>query len=522
MRVLFLHPNFDAPLGVSIGISYVAGTLRRAGHEVHALHVSELLGYPFDLERILADVRAVDPGLVGISSGYNHYPEMRRVIDAVEGQLGIPVLLGGIHTTLNTEHVMAENPRLSFANCGEGEESTLELVEALESGRDPADIRNLWVRTPSGIRANATRPFMDLAHLADMATDIWDFQGVIDQRRGWVNVSAQRGCPYRCPYCHNNGVAQVMSKRMGVPSSSNSALGFLRYRPAEAMVRELCAIRDRWDMQAFSFIDDTFTMNPEWVRGFLELYAREVRVPFVCNTTAIDLDAALLDALVAAGCRIVRMGVESGSSRIVNDVLKRRFIGEERLRWAFRAAQERGLNALAFLMIGNIGETRDEMLQTFRLNADLRPTSMKLSLAHPYPGTDYETMAVRQESVDPGKRVHNFIEESVLSRSDSDRLWLDKVRTFYFWYVNRYLENEGAPRFERLIDELEALPPERWRDAEVRRALWQRHEEESAELRARGVWHYTTPFAERTDIVVSATFVAEERELIRRELTEPH
>ena len=47
-------------------------------------------------------------------------------------------------------------------------------------------------------------------------------------------------------------------------------------------------------------------------------------------------------------------------------------------------------------------------------------------------------------------------------------------------------------------------------------------EEESAELRDHGVWHYTTPFAERTDIVVSATFVAEERELIRRELTEPH
>src|SRR5262245_37635530 len=237
MRVLFIHPNFDAPLGVSIGISYVAGTLRRAGHEVHALHVSELMGYPFDLERILADVRAVDPGLVGISSGYNHYPEMRRVIDAVEGELGIPVLLGGIHTTLNTERVMAENPRLSFANCGEGEESTLELVDALEHGRDPAEIRNLWVHTPSGLRANATRPFMDLAHLADMATDIWDFQGVIDRRRGWVNVSAQRGCPYRCPYCHNNGVAQVMARRMGQSSSSNAALGFLRYRPADAMVR---------------------------------------------------------------------------------------------------------------------------------------------------------------------------------------------------------------------------------------------------------------------------------------------
>jgi radical SAM superfamily enzyme YgiQ (UPF0313 family) len=355
-----------------------------------------------------------------------------------------------------------------------------------------------------------------------MATDIWDFQGVIERRRGWVNVSAQRGCPYRCPYCHNNGVAQVMAQRMGRASSGNAALGFLRYRPAADMVRELCAIRDRYDMQAFSFIDDTFTMNPAWLRGFLELYGREVRVPFVCNTTACDLDDEQLDRLVAAGCRILRMGVEAGSERVAHDVLRRRFVGEDRLRWAFRAAGERGLNALAFLMIGNVGETRAEMLETFRLSAELRPTSMKLSLAQPYPGTDYHALAVREGSLDQEKRVHNFIEESVLDRCAAERLWLDKVRMFYFWYVNRRLENEAGPRFARLIEELEALPAERWRQADARAELWRRHEQESLELRGRGVWHYTAPFAERSDIVVSATVVAREGELLRRELAEPH
>jgi radical SAM superfamily enzyme YgiQ (UPF0313 family) len=243
-------------------------------------------------------------------------------------------------------------------------------------------------------------------------------------------VSAQRGCPYRCPYCHNNGVAQVMAQRMGRASSSNAVLGFLRHRPAEAMVRELCFLRDRYEMQAFSFIDDTFTMNPGWLRGFLELYRREVQVPFVCNTTALDLDEERLDLLVDAGCRILRMGVESGSERVAHEVLERRFIGEKRLRWAFRAAQERGLNALAFLMIGNLGETRAEMLETFRLNAELRPTSMKLSLAQPYPGTDYHRAAVRRGSIDPAKRVHNFIQDSVLNRPAAERVWLDKARTF--------------------------------------------------------------------------------------------
>jgi hypothetical protein len=56
----------------------------------------------------------------------------------------------------------------------------------------------------------------------------------------------------------------------------------------------------------------------------------------------------------------------------------------------------------------------------------------------------------------------------------------------------------------------------------VRGELWRRDEELSLELRQRDVWHYTAPFAERSDIVVSGTVVAREGELLRRELVDPH
>lgn len=329
-------------------------------------------------------------------------------------------------------------------------------------------------------------------------------------------------CPYRCPYCHNNGVAQVIAGHGGLESSNNSALGFLRYRPAEDMVRELRSIRDRYSMEAFAFIDDTFTMNHEWLAGFLDRYRAEVDVPFICNTTAIDLDGSILDHLTAAGCRIVRLGVESGSQRILGDVLKRRFISQEQLRWAFRAIQERGMHALAFSMIGNYGETPSETLETFRFNAELRPTSMTFSLAQPYPGTDYFDRVNEKGGLDESRRTHNFIESSILKRDDRERLWLDKVRTFYFWYVNRYLENEASPLFERLIERLEGLGAESWSRPGVRRALWRRHQELSEELQASGVMHYTTPFPERPDIVVSSIVVAEKGEWIRREVAEPH
>lgn len=313
-----------------------------------------------------------------------------------------------------------------------------------------------------------------------------------------------------------------MAERRGLSGSGNTELGFPRYRPPADVVRELRGIRERYDMQAFSFIDDTFTMNHAWLRELLALYRQEIGVPFVCNTTAIDLDEDILDELAAAGCRIVRMGVESGSPRVVEEVLKRRFIGRDKLRWAFRAVQARGMHALAFSMIGNAGESRAEVEATLRFNAELAPTSMKLSLAQPYPGTDYHELAQRGAGIDDTVRVHNFIEQSVLRRPDDERLWLDKVRTFYFWYVSRELGNEGSPAFARLIDELEGLSEDRWHAPEIRAELWRRHEELARDLQARGVLHYTAPFGERTDIVVSGLVVAEHGELIRREQADPH
>ncbi len=521
MRVLLILPNFDAPLGVSVGLSYIAASLRRGGHEVEALHICEQLGAPWELDRVAGEVAEFAPGLVGISTGFNHYPEMAALAARIETDLCTSVVLGGIHPTLNAPAVMAENPSLSFLNVGEGEASMLELAHALEHGGDVTTIANIHARVDGVVHTNAPRPFSSLHDLPPMDTSIWDFQRITDLRRGWINVSAQRGCPWRCSYCHNNGEARLFAQALERPGASNAELGFLRYRPVDAMIEELVGLRDTYRMHAFSFIDDTFTMNPAWVTGFLRRYRDEVAVPFVCNTAAVNLDQELVEALADAGCHLVRMGVESGSDRLRSRLMQRPF-PESRLRWAFEAVQAAGMHALAFNMIGNVGETRDETLETFRFNALLQPSSMKLSLAHPYPGTDYHDTASDQGAIDPARRTHNFIDASVLRRDADEALWLDKVATFYFCYVNREMTGAATAGYARFVDDLEALGAEGWRDAEIRAGLWARHDALSASLQEHGVMHYTAPFPERPDIVVSGLDVARGAQIIERVVAEPH
>src|SRR5262249_36944621 len=172
--------------------------------------------------------------------------------------------------TLNTQNVMRDNPWIDFANVGEGDDSILDLVNALESNCDTNRICNVWSRRDGEIVANPARRLKDITTIPWMDLEAWHFKRITENRRGWVNVYMNRGCPYRCTYCHNNGVAKVLQKSFGTKTSSNDDLGYLRLRGIDDMIGELKAILNKYDfVSAFSFNDDTFTMDQDYMKEFL-------------------------------------------------------------------------------------------------------------------------------------------------------------------------------------------------------------------------------------------------------------
>ena len=109
------------------------------------------------------------------------------------------------------------------------------------------------------------RPLKDITTMPWMDLENWPhFQRIAESRRGWVNVYMNRGCPYRCTYCHNNGVAKVLQEGYGTKTSSNKALGYPWLRGIDDMLGEQKHIANRFPfVSAFSFNDDTFTMDQD-------------------------------------------------------------------------------------------------------------------------------------------------------------------------------------------------------------------------------------------------------------------
>jgi radical SAM superfamily enzyme YgiQ (UPF0313 family) len=519
MKVQFIWPNFDCPIGLSIGVAYLSGALKAAGHDTRILHVCEWLDYPWDVDRIVSDVNDYDPDLIAFSTGFVHYPEMCMTGERLKKALDRPIIFGGIHTTLNVRGVMNDNPWLDFGNVGEGDDSILELAAAIERGADTSGISNVWARTPGGVKGNGSRRLKDISTIPWMDLEGWQFERISENRRGWVNVYMNRGCPYRCTYCHNNGVAKVLQESFQTRTSNNTDLGYLRLRSIDCMIGELKSILERYDfVKAFSFNDDTFTMDQEYMKEFLIRYREEIGLPWVCNTTVLDVDREMLQIMKASNCDLVRFGVETASSRIRKTVLRRDF-ANDKTEERFKTCREIGLRSFAYNIIANPTESLEETRDTLRMNARLLPDGLKISLGYPFPGTEYHDIAQGLDLIDENKHLHNFIYDTKLKWSDEERLWIDKVRCVYWWWMNTYLENEASPMYEALVKLVEDMSAEEWQDPETERRLWELDESVSSVLQARGITHYTIPFKERPEI--SILHVGEELAL-DREVLDPH
>ncbi len=103
---------------------------------------------------------------------------------------------------------------------------------------------------------------------------------------------------------------------------------------------------------------------------------------------------------------------------------------------------------------------------------------------------------------------HNFIHDTKLKWSPEDRLWIDKVRCLFWWWMNIYLENEASPLYGELVKVVEAMSTEEWLNPETERRMWDLDDALSNVLKARGIRHYTISFKDRPEIPGTADAVA--------------
>ncbi|MFQ6079142.1 MAG: cobalamin-dependent protein, partial [Thermodesulfobacteriota bacterium] len=121
MHVLFIYPNLNAQIGFNYGVAFLSAVLRRHGHVTRLLNINESLGYPLDLERVVSDVKAFSPDLVGFSVVSNQFQYALEIAKAIRSHTEAPFVCGGIHATM-APHEVLKMGIFDYVCLGEGEE----------------------------------------------------------------------------------------------------------------------------------------------------------------------------------------------------------------------------------------------------------------------------------------------------------------------------------------------------------------------------------------------------------------
>ncbi len=373
-----------------LGIGYVAASLENTPHDVRLLdaHVGRMTDR--DVQMVVENEK---PDVVGLTFTTENRFEAFATARAIrEAAPGCHLTAGGPHVSLAATDTLEGVSVFDSVVAGEGEITMVELVEALSTGReqDLGKIGGLVYRDSDGaIRSNPVRDrIMDLdsipfpaRHLYPPMSD-YHFQFEVPGKgiRQFSNLMTSRGCPCACNFC---ATPKVWGRQV-------------RMRSPENIMSEIDLMVERHGAQALWFFDDTFNSSPNRVRKLCAMIRdRKYDLPWFCEVRVDQMSKDLLADMRDAGCYTIGFGVESGSQRILDDVVGKH-LKLEKVHELYGWCRELDVIANPFFILSHPTETWEEARMTIDLIRKFRESAqVSMAFMHVYPGTDLEREARR-------------------------------------------------------------------------------------------------------------------------------
>lgn len=412
MQILLVYPPFldERPKDydvkpLPIGLYYIAALLRERGYQVEIINWYNLK----DLDLARWTFSALKPDIIGFSIfNANRWGAIDLARLAKEILPETRIVFGGVGATFLWEHLLNHFPEIDFIVRGEGEYTFLELVEKISTNYSLSDIKKiegLAFRIDGKPHSNEVRAFIDnIDELPDPAK-FFSFQHVI----------SSRGCPWNCIFC-------------GSPSFWKRKV---RFHSPEYFVRQLERLY-RKGIKFFYFSDDTFTLKKERVIKICqEILRNNLKITWQAISRVDCIDEEIVYWMRKSGCLQISFGVESGSEKIRNKILKKK-ISLEQIKRAFNICRRYGVVPRAYFIYGCPGESKKTIKATTNLIKEIKPLSLVCYILDIYPGT-------------------TLYEEFKRKTGKGDDIWLERIEDILYYQTDPSLSEEKIRRFGKQI-----------------------------------------------------------------------
>ena len=370
MKILFLNPPARKPEYQSIvvpplGLLYVATHLKRAGYDVK---IKDAFAEGMDWNDFTAYIKGQKPDVTGISG-------MSPVIDTTFKAIKIArphtrhIILGGPHASLYRHLIFEQCPEIDYGVIGEGEETSLALIKALENGNTVEGIAGVVSRNIRNDDRTLISDIKTLHHPDRSLICNQLYRYPLLKHRHVTTVMTSRGCPYGCAFCDKSIFGSEW-----------------RSRSVDSVLDELDLIINAHHIQSIIFYDDLFTVNKDRVIGICEGILRKgYKISWKCEGRVNLVDLDVMKLMKRAGCQIIAYGVESANQAGL-DYLNKKTTVEQTIR-AFDLTRKAGIQTIAYFILGIPTETFEDELKTIDLAKSIKATYAQFSILSPYYGT---------------------------------------------------------------------------------------------------------------------------------------
>lgn len=394
-------------------LMYLAAVAVKAGLEAKINDYSQNGDYEADLKEFKPDYLVVNIATPTLEHDLDAVKKAKEICPNV-----ITIAKGAAFLTL-AEKIIKEHNELDFGILGEAENTLKEILE----DKPKAEILGLYYKENDEVKFTGNRPFIeDLDSLPFPARHLVDnnIYRRPDNNKVQATIKVSRGCPFHCFFC------------LATPVSGAK----VRRRSPENIVAEIKECVEKYNIKNFLFWSDIFNIDKDWTMKLCQaIIDSGLKITWSANTRADTADLEMAEMMYKSGCRLVSIGVESGSQYMLEKMGKKITLNDvRRTVKVFKKAKIRIYN---YFVIGLPWETEETVEETIKFAIELNSDFISFYTATPLPGSRFYDYALEHNLFDketsfenayyyPAVNTHNLSRERVfeLHKSAIKRFYL--------------------------------------------------------------------------------------------------
>lgn len=337
------------------------------------------------------------------------------------------ICIGPDASTLPEALIFKGSP-IDFVLRGECELDLLELLGNFDSPENLKRIRSLYYKEKRqaeiALIENPDRLPMPQHFLFRFKDYISIYLLPLNFELRWGYILSSRGCPHQCMFC-----SPVMRSSYGLK---------VRFRSIKNVIEEMLYLKSL-GINIVSFEDDDFTISRErTIELCREMIDKKIDLAWIAHARITELSKDLMAAMKAAGCVLLRVGIESGSNRVINILSKTKKMVDwsKVVQKVFKEAKKVNLLLHAMFIIGSPDEEEADLNLTIKLIKKIEPNSIQVHYFAAYPGSRVFTEYWCNRKFDTKIHHYNPLEIMNLSRIETKRLKTVQRRMYRSFYLS--------------------------------------------------------------------------------------